>query len=433
VIKNRLVQMAETRKVVREFAPGESMLSTFTRFLMLATIACASTTLTAAATPTPIDVPVNLFGGEAVNDEILLVTFDREIRFSVPAARVADGSDAERALSEAINTQRLITLKIDWEAARFENASHRIIFPVCVIQFQELVSMIDAKCRHKRTASSGQLLLAQAVARRLADDFESATPLLDRAIDSPDLDQDWRLTARNFRADNEFTIGFGIEAWSEAQDRHFLAALNDIQIVIAKDDSEQNKTLLADLLSRLGAYDEAMAIVSRQLADDSDPEHFQATVTAASIARLQGKPDRALELLNALRSNMTSEPGMKFYYHRGRTLMLLGRFDEAIADFTAGIANQADYASAYFLRGCAYSAVGKPQAALDDYVSGKERASVFLGPVEERRRAIIDRMIASARSASAEGNTRPDTGICEDYLDKLDASRARSKLLPSKL
>jgi hypothetical protein len=77
--------------------------------------------------------------------------------------------------------------------------------------------------------------------------------------------------------------------------------------------------------------------------------------------------------------------------------------------------------------------VGQPQAALDDYVSGKERADVFVGPTEERQRAIIDRMIASARSASAEGNTRPDTGICEDYLDKLDASRARSKLFPSKL
>lgn len=383
----------------------------------------------------PMKVSVNVFGAVARDDRIMLTTFEPEILFSVPASKLREGSDAERALLTATEASRSIALEIDWANASFDEAEGAMIIPVCAVKFEEIASTIDANCGRKRRAGdSGEGLLAHAIALWLLGDFEKAAPVFDAAVQTADSKTRLSTTARKFRADNEFTRGFVQSGWSEAQDRHFLAALADMQLVIAKQDTDQNRTLMTNILARLGAYEEAMAIVSKQMADGADPEHFQATINAASIARLQGKPEQALDLLDALRSKLTREPGMKFFYHRGRTLMMLGRYDEAVADFTSGIANQPDYSSAYFLRGCAHSALGEPSAALADYIAGEGWLGQ-LGKNEEsvRLRANISAMIESARGAGAINDNSPNTEICRTYLNKLDDKRPRSALLPATL
>src|SRR5215831_13267831 len=57
---------------------------------------------------------------------------------------------------------------------------------------------------------------------------------------------------------------------------------------------------------------------------------------------------------------------MAYHYHRGWTLIELGRFAEASDEFSEGLRNQPDYAWAFLKRSCAESLLGRADAALTD-------------------------------------------------------------------
>ena len=58
---------------------------------------------------------------------------------------------------------------------------------------------------------------------------------------------------------------------------------------------------------------------------------------------------------------------LKAYYNRGMVCNKLGRYQEAIADYTTAIKINPDDADAYVNRGAAYDDLGRYQEAIADY------------------------------------------------------------------
>ena len=77
--------------------------------------------------------------------------------------------------------------------------------------------------------------------------------------------------------------------------------------------------------------------------------------------------------LAALRAAMSLDedgpgtgPGMAVHYHRGQTLHAMGRYREAIEEYTRGIPKQPDYGYALYRRALAYEALGDREMAKRD-------------------------------------------------------------------
>lgn len=386
---------------------------------------------TAAALPRPFEVTTDIFGGEQSGEELLLFGFNPNVRYSLQLSDAPEDSPAFRAIDSAISQTRLLTLTVDWRAARLGPDRKHMVFPVCSVRFEEISAVMSAPCpRADERMPPGYTVLAQGVALSETGRLADSLPLLSKAIESGDLDEEWRLNALTFRAGNRFSHAFTFPDWSEAQDRLLVAALADLRRVEAERPSPKVKNEIANALSRLGAYEEAQDVVAG-IDDPEDPEQFQKTITSASIARLQGKPQVALDMLNALSARMSSEGGMKFHYHRGRTLMQLGRMDEAVAEFTTGIANQPDYWSALVLRGCALAAVGDITRAKEDFQAAQSKivAVVVDGPQSDTNK-LLEKMISKMETSERTSRLAPDTEVCVDYVGKLDSKRTRSPFLP---
>jgi tetratricopeptide (TPR) repeat protein len=65
--------------------------------------------------------------------------------------------------------------------------------------------------------------------------------------------------------------------------------------------------------------------------------------------------------------------GMAYFYHRGWTQYLLGKYEEAIASLTAGLLMQPDYAHALFRRGLSFEKVGERDDAAADLREASEK------------------------------------------------------------
>lgn len=385
----------------------------------------------AAALPRPFEVTTDIFGGEQSGEELLLFGFNPDVRYSLQLPDVSEGSPAFRAIHSAITHTRLLTLAVDWGAARLGSDRKHIVFPVCSVRFEEISAVMSAPCpRADGGMPAGYIVLAQGIVLSETGRVADSLPLLSKAIESGDLDEEWRLNALALRANNRFHHAFAFPDWSESQDRLLVAALADLRRVDAERPSPKVKNEIANALSRLGAYDEAREAVAG-IDDPEDPEEFQKTITSASIARLQGKPQVALDMLNALSARMSSEGGMKFHYHRGRTLLQLGRMDEAVAEFTTGLANQPDYWSALVLRGCAFAAVGDITRAKEDFQAAQSKivAVVVDGPQSDTNR-LVEKMISRMETSERTSRLTPDTEVCVDFVGKLDSKRTRSPFLP---
>ncbi len=95
-----------------------------------------------------------------------------------------------------------------------------------------------------------------------------------------------------------------------------------------------------------------------------------------AIYLTEGEYDKALGALDDLAKDAGRPPsGMAYHYHRGWVLSALGRYDEAIAEFSAGLKSQPDYSWALTKRACAYGQTGK----LAEAVADQEEAVRLLG------------------------------------------------------
>ena len=399
-------------------------------FVAILTGAIVASSPGEAAMPNPFEITTDILGGDDGVGEVLLFGPTPNVRFSIDQSDVGDNTPAFRAITAAIDQTRLLTLAVDWGAAHLDADHSNIVFPICSVRFKEIAAVMSKPCpRPVENLAPGYRLLAQAIV--LAENGQSADaiPLFGAAIDSNELEPAWRLNALNFRANATFNRAFALPDWSIEQDRFFMSALSDWRQVETARPSPKIRGSIANALSRLGAYDEARAMIETS-DDPADPEGFQKAITTASIARLQGKPQEALEILNTMAGRINDDGGMKFHYHRGRTLMQLGRYDEAIADFTRGLQSQPDYSSAITLRGCAHAAVGEITAAREDFQTAQLKiADNALEGSASESASRVSKMIATVEGIEAANPTKPAPDVCVDYIGKLDSKRSRSPLL----
>jgi len=115
------------------------------------------------------------------------------------------------------------------------------------------------------------------------------------------------------------------------------------------------EALQADLLSRVGAREDAEKAANRALA--LQPKHVQATVALARVRRQQDRRDEALAVLQAV----ASEPGEHFGYRTdlASALMAAQRFEEARVEAARAVAINGQVPSAHYLLALTAAAAGR--------------------------------------------------------------------------
>ena len=219
---------------------------------------------------------------------------------------------------------------------------------------------------------------------------------------------------------------------SEAYDRHYFEALQDYRgWVAAAPEASDPQFAVARALIELGGYTEAMAIynaIGRRW-----PEQAQRiAIATGALYRQQGNYAQALRQLDELGEREASFAGMRFRYHRGWTLLMLGRNAEAIAEIDRGLESQADYSGAYRVRSCARARLGQIEAALDD----QERAHELLTSIARDNPSIVAEEIAlsqalvdALRQARTAAPRSPFRADCAAFLAQWGRARRRSARL----
>jgi tetratricopeptide (TPR) repeat protein len=149
----------------------------------------------------------------------------------------------------------------------------------------------------------------------------------------------------------------------------------DYYMVMAFEDYSQARRLLkrdyhiplaqAEALLSLGAYEEALKLLAEFT--EQWPDHrFAAVRSSGQVLRKQGHYEEALRELDSVPRDSEERDHMPYHYHRGWTLLLLERYREASAEFTAGLAFQKNWMWAHAGRACAGHAMGEVEAAVAD-------------------------------------------------------------------
>lgn len=370
-----------------------------------------------------------VFGGDTVGDKAVLRSFADHFRFSLPLAEGSDDKPAVRLFNAAIDTNRDVDVTVDWGAVELDPESNLLLIPLCSARFDEMAVTIGDPC--PRPASRLPTAYVEYARALVEPEDKDALTSISAALDRGGMSDVWRRRAIEQRATIYESLAFSEPLASAAQDRYLLLALADYRELEKHPDFPRAALDGADVLSRLGGYKEAWAAAEQtDPADDRDLA-FQRSITMASIARLDGRPAEALDILNRQFAEDGSEAGMKLHYHRGRTFMMLGRFDEAIADFTSGFATQPEYPAAFIMRGCAYAALGEFRRASDDFRDGDRLYATMTAEsalATDRQR--LAQMISAVDAFGRAGKTGGDQQVCASFITEIDGGRPRSPLLP---
>lgn len=219
------------------------------------------------------------------------------------------------------------------------------------------------------------------------------------------------------------------------RDKMFFAALTDSQAWQAAAPDDPHAALaVANGLAALGAYDEALAVYRNALERWPD-ESFWSEIRIAAIYRTLGDYNKALATYDEIAKRDATQIGMAYHYHRGWTLRMAGKLDEAIAEFTQGLKDQPDYGGAFFQRACVLAQVGRLKEAQGDedlYIKsfaayGNDTPATPQAEHDLRRAAEVEKELQTAYERNP--NEKLDAP-CVGYWDWGEEKRARSALLP---
>jgi len=362
-------------------------------------------------------------------------TWDEGKRFLLEPKYKAH-SDALWQLLRSANAAGLaIKVQYDPSAAHFDAASKKFIYPVCSVELDEARVQTERTCdasKFSPRTAEGQVGLALALSTSAAP--RDAIGQIDRALAGSKLDPSLEVLALGTRARAYDSIGGNEVPDSDPADRAMVAALADYRrlAMLAPNDVEVALGI-GWSLQVLGSYDEARSAYQDILKRWPD-EKFRATLRLAMLERQIGNVEASLDLINGLAGEPGAD-GMRFHYHRGWSLNSLGRFDEAIADLTAGMRAQPDYASAYERRACAYASVGNLSAALSDLETAVRLLAKIphLESVPGLRHDLRrnERVAAMLRDAIATSRSTDLAAVCGGAWGNFDEKRKPSPLLPS--
>jgi tetratricopeptide (TPR) repeat protein len=365
---------------------------------------------------------------------VRMALWDGYVRYSVGPLP----DDSHRALLFLINRAhddgRAVMLHYDGARGRLNAATGTLEYPLCTIALDALRFEPPQPCRDQPQAQPHDVAAALPLARAFmsAGRFEEAQALLTRF--GPPSETPARELFLTLRAENQAQFAATLPRLSRAADQAYAGALADYRALAALKPSQvEYQFEIGTALRELGAYAEARAVYDAIPTRWPD-EDYRVAVGIGALYRAQGDYGKALQALNDLVARKGPQPGMKFHYHRGWALSLLGRFDEAIRELSDGIQEQPDYGSAYERRACAYASVGQLREALADAeqalrlltaVPAAATVKTYRDEVDEVT-ALRDRL----RAAVAKGDGTPLTGICSGGTwYSAEHPRARSPLL----
>jgi len=382
---------------------------------------------------------------EQSNDALGQISFKLQQvdqRFVIARAKIADPDAVLQALKDSYDKSVSLTVRYDPETATFELGSNIPSYVVRQLVFDGKTVDADETTPPRRAEGlpaweQAEFALGRAIAYAGAGKTELARPLLDKAIATSKLRTGLKALALKNRNQLIEEDALAQLPAGEARDRTLVAALADARAwqALAPDD-EHAAMRVAWNLRELGAYDEAEAVCKDALTRWPDAAYMIWRAIAA-LHRDGGNPALALDDLAKLAAVPGAADSMPYHYHRGWTLEEMGRWDEAIADFTEGLKFQPDYDGAYWRRACAYAETGRLGEALADFRTATKYRAAYMenfpptpgSTFDNQRYRSVEQTVTDA--LAKDGHQRI-TGLCRGYWDWGDTPRPRSKLLPPK-
>ena len=398
---------------------------------------CAAGIVANAATRAPTQIGIVAEGGVA--DDRVWLQFDQsDLRFAMETAGLSDQNAVAAAVSDSQETGRSLVVTYDAESGRFDPRTSTLTFQIRELSYKDhdFFGAVSAppKLDRPNARARAEAALARAIALRASHDPDGARQALAEALALRSLTTPLQALAYKTRAGVAGGQALEFDAGPE-RDRLLVDELADVAAwrKVAPDDPRP-VLVTGAVLAALGEYDESLKLY-RQVLRRWPERTYWTLITIGAVHRTLGQYDQALAALDEIAARGAVPDGMAYHYHRGRTLMALNRFDDAIAEFTAGIAKQPDYPHAFLQRACAYAETGRLPAAVTDQMQGQEilLQDVDVTPrtrgAEQDRRRAAD-VLAELRSQMERDPTQRLQHLCIGYNDEDEARRARSPLLP---
>ncbi len=385
-----------------------------------------------------VSAVVGDFGG-GIGD----IWFDLErtgVRFVIRGTDPVSWWYASRSIRASRETGRSLVVHFDADKGVIDPKGNSPVFPVTGLEYNDRTMELQSRDPGEDKGylgSHAERALAKGVGQALAGQGDEAQASLGEALA-------WRL-------DNPLkglalkTRGALVQEQVEGQfvgpdadsDRLLMQSFGDLRQAeqLAPNDTAAAYAL-GEVLIDLGAYDEALGHY-RAIAERWPDEAFWTSIRIASIYRLRGQLQQSLKQLDQL-ARAATPSGMAYHYHRGWTLVAMGRNEEAVAEFTAGLRSQPDYEGAFDMRACALARLGRLHEALDDDRTAERLYRKLPTSGEEARvRAFelrrLARIQAQLSAAIAAGKPATSQVSCGGWWPWRMVRRERSPVLSASL
>lgn len=359
------------------------------------------------------------------------------VRFQWGRTRMRiDSDDAKllEMLEAARDSAKAITLRAHLDGAHFDEDDGLPVFWVQSITYQDkYFGPWQARSPWSwRVLRDEQVAILHGVILHGAGNFNAALTKFNRSLDSDVIRGAQRGMALNLRAD-VYQSAAAREGSPVGRDHFLIRAADDYAEAsrLVPDDSRV-MSAWAESLTRLGAYDEAIEVLDRAI-EVAPKDSFGPGIQKSTLLWQRHRYTESLRVLDAVAARGLGN-GMMFNYHRGRTQLLLGRFEEASASFTKGLESQGNWPWAYVGRACANVARGEVEQPLSDL-----RVAVEImdrrpkeNPEEEAawRAELLNNIDKLGRQAAGRVDAAQVT-MCERFKPENEAPlRERSRQLP---
>jgi tetratricopeptide (TPR) repeat protein/transglutaminase-like putative cysteine protease len=372
-------------------------------------------------------------------DALLFQLVRTDIRFAMLPTSAADRAILDTALHAAEQTGRSLRVRFTLTGAQFAADRKHVIFPVRALEYEDKTLTASGKGvgvpppGHEPAVADSAFI--RGVGLYTAEKYSEAITELDTAL--KDGGRDWKATAfkarGSARASREYDEH---EGPTDAGDAELVTALQDLrEWRNLKPDDSLALYSIAGTLGELGAYPEALEVYAAIARGWSEEAYWSAIRTGATERRLHHYA-QALAALDKLVSESGPQEGMPYHYHRGWTLIELGRYADAVEELSQGLRDQPDYAWALVKRACAENLLGEADAALGDQRSALALLKRFKDDSKESQYD-LRRAEAVEAELSRAGRHQPAAdakALCGGYWrSPEDLGRSRSSLLPAEL
>ena len=373
--------------------------------------------------------------GEMHSNDLWFSLSWNELRFETHTVSIPDAKLFWGAILDSNKSGNSLTVHFDPNAGRIDPKTQEVIFaPIDIVYEGKIIRGGDNEAGGIRAPGEAEFL--RGIGLSYSTQHEAAENSLAAAGGDHRLPTKLRGLALSAKTQIESDDALSRFPAGPDRDRLLLAAYADAKLwARLETDDPQAGYSVAFALQYLGADGEALvafAAIKRKWPS----EDFWTTIRTAAIYRNQGKFDWALSALDDLKVRTSWQDGMPFRYHRGWTLIRMGRLHDAVDELTQGLKYQPDYAPALNRRACALAESGNLTDALTDQIRfvelmGEEEKSAGETPRGARGFALAKSELASLQGLIAVNPLAKSGAPCAEGFEELDTHRARSSLLPA--